>query len=84
VLITGSVERRGRYYVAEGASLDSGSDLFGGFRVCGTCGRSPSRVRVAPKGSPAQKQSYSLSRKDLLQNVHLSDGDVIQYIIIHL
>jgi hypothetical protein len=83
IIIAGSVERPGRYYVEDGATLISISDLFGGFRACGTCGFTPSRVIVSPQGYPDQRQRYSLSRTNELQTVRLRDGDRVSYATIH-
>ena len=83
IIIAGSVERPGRYYVEDGATLSSISDLFGGFRACETCGFTPSRIIVFPSGKTEQKQRYSLSRTNELQTVRLRDGDRVSYATIH-
>jgi protein involved in polysaccharide export with SLBB domain len=83
ILIAGRVERPGRYYLDDGATLASISDLFGGFRACETCGFTPSRVIVFPSGHPEQGQRYSLSRTNDLQAVRLRDGDRVSYATRH-
>lgn len=84
IIIAGSVERPGRYYVEDGATLSSISDLLGGFRACETCGFTPSRVYVTPQGHPEQKQRHSLASTKELQSVYLRDGDRVFYATIHL
>ncbi|MGC3959684.1 MAG: hypothetical protein QM813_17690 [Verrucomicrobiota bacterium] len=84
IVIAGGVERPGRYYVEDGATLSSISDLFDGFRACEACGFTPSRVIVSPPEHPEQKQSYSLSRTNDLRSIRLRDGDKVNYATIHL
>jgi hypothetical protein len=83
IFIGGGVERPGRYYVDDGATLASISDLFGGFRACATCGFPPSRVIVYPDGHPEEKQRYSLSHTNDLSLVRLKSGDRVSYATIH-
>jgi len=83
IAIAGGVERPGRYYVDEGAAVESLPALAGGFRVCPTCHMSPSVIYLSPRGHPEQKQRYSLSRTEQLREIRLKDGDMLSYATAH-
>jgi hypothetical protein len=83
ILIVGGVEKPGRYYVDQGATLESVSGLFGGFRACETCGFTPSRVIVSHEGNAEETRGYSLSRTNEWRPVTLRDGDRVSHATIH-